>query len=61
MIVEFSPAGAEMVLTPETVEEANFITQDLGFDKSVDYPQLQVKIGKIGRVKTFPIIIIKRA
>lgn len=60
MIVEFNPAAGEMVLTPETVEEANFITQDLGFDKSCDYGNIEVKVGKIGKVKTFPIIIIRR-
>ncbi|MDO8055979.1 MAG: hypothetical protein Q6361_03895 [Candidatus Hermodarchaeota archaeon] len=60
MIVEFNQAGLEIVLVPETVEEANFIRQDLGYDKGVEYPQFQVKFGKVGKVKTFPIIIIKQ-
>lgn len=61
MIIEFNTAVCEIVLIPETVEEANFITQDMAYEKNVEYPQFQVKFGKIGKVRTFPIIIIKQA
>ncbi len=61
MIIEFNTAESQIVLTPETIEEANFIEQDMGYIKSSDYGSFEVKVPKIGKVKCFPVLIIKQA
>lgn len=58
MLIEFNQSKLELIITPENIEESDFLS-DIGYGKHNTRITGRVERPKIGKMTQFPVLIIE--